>query len=150
MHAHADPLSEKKRKQSFYVPRDECFSEVKHLTFQAKTLYSVLHALVPSLGTVIADKDRGFPYFTAIDSLFSEGVDLPQIGNEGILRTIMPRVVKAITESGKGDVLRFETPETFNSTYYVLSTAFTYHVFNSENKVNYPIITTTTCTFTHI
>lgn len=83
------------------------------MTFSAKTLYSVLHALAPSLGTVMADKELGFAYFTAIDSLFSEGVDLPPIGNQGFLRTTLPRVVKAIKDTG-GDVLRFETPETFN------------------------------------
>lgn len=112
----ADPLSEKRTKRGFYVPRDECFSEIKQLTFSAKTLYSVLHALAPSLGTVMVDKNLGFKYFTAIDSLFSEGVDLPPIGNQGFLRTILPRVVKSITDTG-GDVLRFESPETFNSTY---------------------------------
>ncbi|KAF3452586.1 hypothetical protein FNV43_RR03019 [Rhamnella rubrinervis] len=103
-----DPLSEKRTKKGFYVPRDECFSEIKQVTFSAKTLYSVLHALAPSLGTVMVDKDLGFTYFTAIDSLFSEGVDLPPIGNQGFLKTIIPRVVKTITDTG-GDVLRFET-----------------------------------------
>ncbi|PKI61088.1 hypothetical protein CRG98_018533 [Punica granatum] len=43
-----DPESESKS-LNIYVPRDEAFSEVKNLTFSAKTVYSVLHALVPSL-----------------------------------------------------------------------------------------------------
>lgn len=110
----ADPPTEK-RSRRFYVPRDECFSEIKQLTFSAKTLYSVLHALSPSLATVMVDRDLGFPYFTAIDSLFSKGVELPSIGSEGFLRSALPRVVKAIKDSGQ-DVLRFEIPETVNST----------------------------------
>jgi lipoxygenase len=110
----ADPQSEK-RSNRFYVPRDECFSEIKQLTFSAKTVYSVLRVLVPSLGTVMADRDIGFPYFTAIDSLFTEGLNLPSEENqEGFLRAVMPRLVKTISDTG-GDVLRFETPETMNS-----------------------------------
>ncbi|XP_062172811.1 linoleate 13S-lipoxygenase 2-1, chloroplastic-like [Alnus glutinosa] len=109
----SDPLSEK-RNSRFYVPRDECFSEIKELTFSAKTVYSVLRVLVPSLGTVMKDRDLGFPYFTTIDSLFTEGVNLPSEENqEGFLKAIMPRLVKTISETG-GDVLRFETPETMN------------------------------------
>lgn len=75
----------------------------------------MLRVLVPSLGTVMKDRDLGFPYFTTIDSLFTEGVNLPSEENqEGFLRAIMPRLVKTISETG-GDVLRFETPETMNS-----------------------------------
>ncbi|CAB4298450.1 unnamed protein product [Prunus armeniaca] len=69
-----DPLSEK-RSSSVYVPRDEAFAEVKQLTFSAKTLKSVLHALLPSLETALLNPELGFPYFTAIDSLFNEGGD---------------------------------------------------------------------------
>ncbi|GMN26509.1 hypothetical protein TIFTF001_001319 [Ficus carica] len=98
----SDPLSEK-RSGRFYVPRDECFSEIKQLTFQAKTLYSVLHALSPSLATVMVDRDLGFPYFTAIDALFSHGVDLPSVGTEGFLRTVLPRVVKTIKDSSNDE-----------------------------------------------
>ncbi|KAG7948007.1 hypothetical protein I3843_14G124100 [Carya illinoinensis] len=110
----ADPQSETRKTSRFYVPRDECFSEIKQLTFSAKTVYSVLRVLVPSLGIVISDRDLGFPYFTAIDSLFTEGVNLPsEEDQEGFLREIMPRLVKTISKTG-GDVLRFETPETMN------------------------------------
>lgn len=112
---YADPQSETRKTSRFYVPRDECFSEIKQLTFSAKTVYSVLRVLVPSLGIVISDRDLGFPYFTAIDSLFTEGVNLPsEEDQEGFLREIMPRLVKTISKTG-GDVLRFETPETMNS-----------------------------------
>uniref|UniRef100_A0A5B6ZC57 Lipoxygenase n=1 Tax=Davidia involucrata TaxID=16924 RepID=A0A5B6ZC57_DAVIN len=107
----ADPLSES-RSGTFYVPRDEAFSEVKNLTFSTKTVYSVLHAVVPSLGTAIVDSDLGFPYFTAIDSLYNEGVNLPPLTQNGI-KDILPRLVKAITDTQQ-DILRFETPELIN------------------------------------
>ncbi|KAG1364222.1 Linoleate 13S-lipoxygenase 2-1, chloroplastic [Cocos nucifera] len=104
-----DPLSEKRR-SGVYIPRDEAFSEVKQLTFSAKTLRSVLHALVPSIGTAIIDTKLGFPYFTAVDSLFSEGMKLPKQEGLNFFSTAIPRLVKAIAE-GTEDVLLFETPE---------------------------------------
>ncbi|MCF8706202.1 hypothetical protein L3056_10860, partial [Corynebacterium sp. MC-25] len=106
-----DPLSEE-RSSSVYVPRDESFSEIKQLTFSAKAVYSVLHALLPSLETAIIDTDLGFPYFTAIDSLFDEGVTLPPLKQEK-LKNILPRLLKAITDTGE-NILRFETPETMD------------------------------------
>ncbi|KAF5447859.1 hypothetical protein F2P56_033377 [Juglans regia] len=110
-----DPLSEK-RSSNVYIPRDESFSEVKQLTFSAKALYSVLHALVPSLEVAIVDGELGFPYFTAIDKLFNEGVNLPPLNkaqNKVSLLNILPRLVNSITES-QDEVLRFETPETMD------------------------------------
>ncbi|KAH0981528.1 hypothetical protein GBA52_008705 [Prunus armeniaca] len=104
-----DPLSEK-RSSSVYVPRDEAFAEVKQLTFSAKTLKSVLHALLPSLETALLNPELGFPYFTAIDSLFNEGVTLPKPKTSGFFQTIIPRLVKTITAGGD-DLLLFETPE---------------------------------------
>lgn len=104
-----DPLSESRR-SNVYVPRDEVFSEVKEATFQAKTLYSVMHALVPSLSTSAVDPDLGFPFFSAIDGLFNEGVMLPSIPTTGFLGNIIPRLVRAITDTGNS-VLRFETPQ---------------------------------------
>ncbi|KAM7523354.1 hypothetical protein LguiA_013256 [Lonicera macranthoides] len=103
-----DPLSES-RVTLNYVPRDEGFSEVKSLTFSAKTLYSVLHAVLPSLETQFVDPDLGFPYFTAIDSLFNEGVDLP-VKIEPTLGNLIPRIIKDVTDTRRG-LLRFETPE---------------------------------------
>jgi lipoxygenase len=109
-------LSEKRSSGSTYVPRDESFSEEKRLTFSAKTIYSVLHALLPSLETAIFDSELGFPNFTAIDSLFNEGVNLPPFENrkKGFLSTLLPRLVKAIANTGE-DVLRFETTDTMDS-----------------------------------
>lgn len=97
-----------------YVPRDENFSEVKQVTFSAKTLRSVLHALVPSLQTVLVDAKLGFPYFTAIDSLFDEGVPLPKQDAFHVFRTVVPRLIKAVTQ-GAHNILQFEVPEMLES-----------------------------------
>ncbi|KAL3519188.1 hypothetical protein ACH5RR_021777 [Cinchona calisaya] len=102
-----DPLSES-RSSSVYVPRDEAFSEVKNLTFSAKTVYSVFHALVPILQGAIVDKDSAFPFFTAIDSLFNEGIHIPV--PKGGLGTILPRLVKALADT-ENNLLQFETPQ---------------------------------------
>ncbi|CAA0833443.1 Lipoxygenase 2- chloroplastic [Striga hermonthica] len=104
-----DPLSES-RSSNVYVPRDEAFSEVKQAKFSANTLSSVLHAVVPSLETYIIDKNLGFPHFTAIDSLFNEGFLLPDIPASGLLRNIIPRLVRYMNDM-KNSVLQFETPQ---------------------------------------
>lgn len=111
----ADPMSER-RSRKFYVPRDECFSEVKELTFSTKALHSVLLILLPSLGKIIKEKELAFSYFHDIDSLFSTGLDLPPESEteKGFLGTMMPRLVKSIS-GDRGHVLRFETPETMSS-----------------------------------
>ncbi|GAB2287017.1 hypothetical protein Dimus_021405 [Dionaea muscipula] len=106
-----DPSSEKKG-TIYYVPRDEQFADVKLETFSAKSLYSVLHAVVPSLETAIVDSNLGFPYFTAIDSLFNEGVNLPKLTTKLSVKDILPRLIKKV-EDIKEDVLRFETPAMF-------------------------------------
>lgn len=108
----ADPLSET-RGSRVYVPRDEEFSEVKSLTFSAKTVYSVIHAVIPSLENVSIDADLGFPYFTAIDTLFNEGIDLPEVP-KATLTNILPRLLKTVTDQGKNLIL-FETPEFLDS-----------------------------------
>ncbi|KAL8055426.1 hypothetical protein ABFX02_04G055000 [Erythranthe guttata] len=102
-----DPLSESPSSK-IYVPRDEAFSEVKNMTFSANTVYSALHALVPSLQSTVLSSD-GFPHFTAIDTLFNEGIELPNNPTTGLLGNIIPRLVKAIADSD--NVLHFETPE---------------------------------------
>ena len=95
-----------------YVPRDEAFEEVKQMTFSTKTLKSVLHALLPQVEIMLLDPHLGFPYFTAIDSLFQEGVPLPKSKN--FFQSIIPRLVKTIAE-GEGDILLFETPAMIDS-----------------------------------
>ncbi|XP_048140590.1 linoleate 13S-lipoxygenase 2-1, chloroplastic-like isoform X3 [Rhodamnia argentea] len=105
-----DPQSESKS-SSIYVPRDEEFSTIKELTFSAKTVYSVVHAVLPSLETAIVDTDLGFPNFTAIDELFNEVGDVPMLTKQGFLKDLFPRLVKTVADATE-DVLRFETPET--------------------------------------
>lgn len=107
-----DPLSET-RGSSVYVPRDEEFSEVKSLTFSAKTVYSVIHAVIPSLENVSVDTDLGFPYFTAIDTLFNEGIDLSEVPKATIIN-LLPRLLKTVSDKGKNLIL-FETPEFLDS-----------------------------------
>ncbi|XP_077215207.1 linoleate 13S-lipoxygenase 2-1, chloroplastic-like [Tasmannia lanceolata] len=103
-----DPLSEKSG--STYVPRDEAFSEVKDVTFSAKTLKSVLHALVPSIETALVDTKLGFPLFKNIDDLFNAGLTLPPPKKAGFFQLLLPRLVKAIKD-GEDDLLLFETPK---------------------------------------
>ncbi|KAJ0817461.1 putative linoleate 13S-lipoxygenase [Helianthus annuus] len=106
----SDPLSES-RSSDVYVPRpDEAFSEIKNLTFNAKTVFSVLKAVIPSVETSMIDQDLGFPYFTAIDSLFNEGVNLPTIESKVFLGNVLPRLLKSISDA-QNNVLLFETPE---------------------------------------
>lgn len=94
------------------MPRDECFSEVKELTFSAKTVYSVLHAVLPSLDTALLDANLGFPYFTAVDSLYNEGINVPALKQPFSLSSILPRLVKSITNVSES-LLRFETPAVY-------------------------------------
>ena len=93
-----DPLSEQ-RSSSVYVPRDEAFSEVKQVTFSTKALKSVMHALLPQLEISLLDPHLGFPHFTAINSLFCEGLTLPKPTNASFFQSILPRLVKAVTDS---------------------------------------------------
>ncbi|XP_004308210.1 PREDICTED: linoleate 13S-lipoxygenase 2-1, chloroplastic-like [Fragaria vesca subsp. vesca] len=107
-HSETDPLSEE-TSSSVYIPRDEAFSEEKHLTFNGKTLKSVLHALLPQLEITLIDRDLGFPLFKEIDSLFNEGIALPKPQTIGFLRSVIPKLVNAVSD-GKKDILLFETP----------------------------------------
>uniref|UniRef100_A0A803KM18 Lipoxygenase n=1 Tax=Chenopodium quinoa TaxID=63459 RepID=A0A803KM18_CHEQI len=107
-----DPSSES-RSSSVYVPRDQTFSELKNAQFGFKTVYSVLHAVVPSLETALIDPDLGFPYFTAIDSLYNEGVNCPGLQQHESLRTVLPRIIKGVSDL-KDNVLRFELPKIFD------------------------------------
>ncbi|KAL2470533.1 Lipoxygenase 2 [Abeliophyllum distichum] len=100
-----DPLSES-RSMNVYVPIDEAFSKVKLITFGTKTIWSFLHKLLPRIESS-SDNDVGFPNFTAIDNLYSQGVQLPASTNKSTinLRDILPRLVKAY------DRLQFDKPE---------------------------------------
>lgn len=107
-----DPSSES-RASSVYVPRDEQFSEVKQAQFGFKTVYSVLHAVIPSIETALIDPEQGFPFFTAIDSLFNEGINCPGLKQEKGILHMLPRLVKAVSDL-EDNVLRFELPNIFD------------------------------------
>lgn len=116
----ADPLTES-RSSDFYVPRDEAFGELKQATFGVNTVKSVLHALLPTIETAIVDDKLGFPHFTAIDKLFEDGVELPkEVKKPWYLHTLLPRAVKAVKDT-KDEILRFETPELFDSMGFLIS-----------------------------
>lgn len=85
---------------------------MKNVTFSGKTLYSALHAVVPALQSIAIDKDLGFPHFTAIDSLFNEGIHIPRLGSG--ISSILPRLIKFVSDLKK-DVLLFETPDLYQS-----------------------------------
>ncbi|XP_078154302.1 linoleate 13S-lipoxygenase 2-1, chloroplastic-like [Carex rostrata] len=104
-----------KRKGDFYVPRDESFSDVKQACFQGNTIRSFVQHYVPIFKTgiglrdeAIDDRKQRFPYFTAIETLYDEGVRLEQ-PQKGVLNLI-PRIIKKIKDSTEM-VLLFETPE---------------------------------------
>lgn len=89
------------------MPRDEDFAEIKQATFGATTLYSVLHAVLPTLDSVFTDKNKGFSLFRDIEFLYDKGLDFLPTGN-GLL-SILPKLVKAVASSTKS-VLQFELP----------------------------------------
>lgn len=91
------------------MPRDEAFSEIKNSTFTAKTVYSVLHAVLPSVEGALIDCDLSFPFFTDIRELYNEGITLPKLQEKG-LSDVIPRLLKSV-EDATESVLRFETPE---------------------------------------
>ncbi|XP_050210549.1 linoleate 13S-lipoxygenase 2-1, chloroplastic-like [Mercurialis annua] len=105
--AKTDPQSES-RSTDVYVPRDDKFSDIKKDSFTEKTLKNVLHSLIPQLSARIVDQTLGFPHFTAIDSLFRQGILLPKGANVGPI----PTLVKTIADS-KQQILLFPTPEMF-------------------------------------
>ncbi|KAK1435190.1 hypothetical protein QVD17_00951 [Tagetes erecta] len=106
-----DPLTESRTLLPFYIPCDEDFSEIKGAQFGARSLYSVLHAVLPILDSAFTDKDKGFPLFTDIDLLYNQGVNVPAPDN-GIV-SALPRLVKGAVDT-VNTVIKFETPETID------------------------------------
>uniref|UniRef100_A0A7N1A8D4 Lipoxygenase n=1 Tax=Kalanchoe fedtschenkoi TaxID=63787 RepID=A0A7N1A8D4_KALFE len=103
-----DPMSET-RSSDVYVPKDESFSGVKQLSFAFNTVSSVLHAIVPTLQTYFIDSNLPFP--TAIDKMYNEGINIPELPQKSIL-DLFPRLMKAVTDLNSS-VIRFETPAVF-------------------------------------
>ncbi|ESR59202.1 hypothetical protein CICLE_v10018178mg, partial [Citrus x clementina] len=105
-HCTTDPESET-RSDSNYVPRDEAFSRIKQATFSAKTLYSLLHGLIPAIKAAFGvNKDLGFPYFTAVDTLFNQGIALPPQEQEEFWGRNLPELIQLAKH-----ILKFATME---------------------------------------
>ncbi|PON69728.1 Lipoxygenase [Parasponia andersonii] len=101
------------RSNDFYVPRDESFAEVKQDDFSLKTLYSLTHAVIPFLKDALIDEN--FPYFTAIDVLYDEGIPIPpnKSGDlKQMLKNVNARIYKAVSDAD--DFLQFEQPPTMD------------------------------------
>lgn len=116
---HTDPTSEI-RKGDFYIPRDEASSEVKQISFYAKTFASLIQALVHFIYNAITSADHGFECFTSIESLYDEELELPPLPKEGLWKTLLPQLFKAINIPNGEDMLRFEMPKTMKSMKHIL------------------------------
>lgn len=73
-----------------------------------------MQCLIPTVQSTIADPNKPFPNIGAVDSLFSDGINLPPLKEQGLWNTVLPRFFTAITE-GSEDVLRFKAPDTVAS-----------------------------------
>ncbi|XP_021772002.1 linoleate 13S-lipoxygenase 2-1, chloroplastic-like [Chenopodium quinoa] len=102
--AKTDPSSEE-RAGSFYVPRDENFSDLKSITFGINILDNVLHALLPSLEATIVDTNLGFESFKEILELFNKGIELSDMKNKSTMKDQLPNLFDS------KDVLSFPTTE---------------------------------------
>ncbi|KAM7523359.1 hypothetical protein LguiA_013261 [Lonicera macranthoides] len=102
-----DPSSES-RSDEIYLPRDEEFSEVKSQSFQLSKLFAIAHAILPSF-VEMSSTDKEFPYFTKIDTLFAEGINL-KVKTKLDLRDILPSFIKKIVNAGEY-LFRFEIPK---------------------------------------
>ncbi|KHN45340.1 Linoleate 13S-lipoxygenase 2-1, chloroplastic [Glycine soja] len=110
-HSDSDPSYEK-RSSSFYVPRDETFSEVKQSQFTKTTISSGVSAVLESLDAILTDQNLGFRSFEDIDTIYKEGFKLSPLKENGLnfLQRVIPRLIKAANDSQ--NLLRFDTPET--------------------------------------
>ncbi|KAF5181650.1 Lipoxygenase 3 protein [Thalictrum thalictroides] len=90
-----------------YVPRDEAFEESKQDTFAAWRLKGVLHNLIPSLIASLSAENHDFKGFSAVDSLYKEGLIL-NFGFKDELKRL-PKIVSKIRESSQG-LLKYDTP----------------------------------------
>ncbi|ESW18149.1 hypothetical protein PHAVU_006G016900 [Phaseolus vulgaris] len=106
----ADSLSEKKG-SNFYVPRDEVFSEIKQTQFITTTVSSGVSLVLESLDAILSDQDRGFVSFEDIDTLYKEGIHLPQLQANALnlLQRVIPKFLGVINDTQ--NLLRFDTPE---------------------------------------
>ncbi|WVY95035.1 hypothetical protein V8G54_034123 [Vigna mungo] len=110
-HTDSDPSTEK-RSSSFYVPRDDAFSDTKESQFTMNTITSGISAVLESLDAILTDQNLGFRSFEDIDTIYKEGFHLPALKDSGLnfLQSLIPRLIKVANDSQ--NLLRFDTPET--------------------------------------
>jgi len=113
-------LSEKKG-SNFYVPRDEVFSEIKQTQFITTTVSSGVSLVLESLDAILSDQDRGFVSFEDIDTLYKEGIHLPQLQANAwnLLQRVIPKFLSVINDTQ--NLLRFDTPEALKSKFTLIS-----------------------------
>ncbi|KAJ9555752.1 hypothetical protein OSB04_010366 [Centaurea solstitialis] len=111
-----DPLSESRTVLPFYVPRDEAFSEIKDVSFGARALYTVLHAVIPTLDAVLTGKDEGFSLFTDINLLYNEGINVPDADN-GLL-SVLPNLIHGASNAANS-IIKFETQKSLIGTRFL-------------------------------
>ncbi|XP_047317980.1 linoleate 13S-lipoxygenase 2-1, chloroplastic-like [Impatiens glandulifera] len=108
-----DPKSES-RNGSMYVPRDEAFSDFKNATFTLKTVSSVLPAVFPTLETLVVNSKLGFPYFTAIDTLYDDEATVQKLkSSDNWFKDAILTLLKFISTLGD-NILLFDTPEIYD------------------------------------
>ncbi|CAK7339257.1 unnamed protein product [Dovyalis caffra] len=108
-HLLIDPASESSTTGDFiYVPRDEEFSDLKEKSFKERTDLHTLRSLLTGLQAGLSN-EADFPFFTAIDKLYNEGVNLPSTLPSKISGSL-PDFIKKLLESAKY-LLRFDPPE---------------------------------------
>ncbi|XP_038900328.1 linoleate 13S-lipoxygenase 2-1, chloroplastic-like [Benincasa hispida] len=106
----SDPRSERRGEESFYVPRDEAFSEVKQKMFPSNP------GKKDKLGT------KPFSDFTQVDLMFRDGIEIPPAAHEILKFNIMstlnfsnqpapPSVEPSIIQPDKAQLIKFPPPE---------------------------------------
>ncbi|KAJ9697886.1 hypothetical protein PVL29_007147 [Vitis rotundifolia] len=99
-----DPHS-KTRSKSFYVPRDENFSEVKEKSFRGKTIECGWHAAIAHLNSPTKSE---FRHFSDIFKLYYEGINLSSPVNRGFWQRVWNLLLNV-----KEDFLKFKPPALF-------------------------------------
>lgn len=113
----ADPESETRTGggSTFYVPRDDEFSQEKERSFFTKTVQSVLDAIIPLLQTAVVDPERGFPAFASIDRLYDQDqVPITVLQDPGSFRGSLASLVTTVSDA-IDDIVQFELPEMIRS-----------------------------------
>ncbi|CAH1441945.1 unnamed protein product [Lactuca virosa] len=99
-----DPLTETRSSDPFYVPIDEDFSEIKSVSFGARTLYNMLLSVILRISTALTGKDEDFLLFQDINLLFDEGVLIS--GTDREVASVLPRLIHEVADAAE-DLIKF-------------------------------------------